>query len=55
MPQEGQKEKKKEKEMYFGVPIVARQIKNATHSVHEDASSIPRLAQWVKDPRCGEL
>ena len=31
------------------VPIVAQQVKNPT-SFHEDASSIPSLAQWVKDP-----
>ena len=31
-----------------GVPIVAQQAKNPT-GIHEDVSSIPSLAQWVKD------
>ena len=30
------------------VPIVAKQVMNMT-SLHEDAGSIPDLAQWVKD------
>ena len=37
------------KKNHLGVPIVAQQVKNPT-CIHEDASSIPGLPQWVKDP-----
>ena len=40
---------KVKRENSLGVPTVAQQVK-IQHSVHEDACSIPALAQWVKDP-----
>ena len=33
----------------MGVPIVVQQVMNPTN-IHEDASLIPDLAQWVRDP-----
>ena len=36
------------KKYNIGVTIVGQQLTNPT-SIHEDMSSIPGLAQWVKD------
>ena len=39
----------KKKKSLPGVPVVAQQVTYLT-SIYKEASSIPGLAQWVKDP-----
>ena len=34
--------------MLSGVPVVAQWVKNPA-TIHEDAGSMPDLAQWIKD------
>ena len=38
--------------MQLGVPVMAQQVTNQT-SIHEDAGSVPSLAQWVQDHSVG--
>ena len=35
--------------LYMGALFVSQRVTNLT-SIHEDADSIPGLAQWIKDP-----
>ena len=44
-----QKNKKTNKNLILGVPIVAQWLTNLTRN-HEVVGSTPGLTQWVKDP-----
>ena len=37
------------KKLFLGGPVVTQQLRNPTR-IHEDAGSIPGLAQWAEDP-----
>ena len=41
--------KRQNKEIYFGVAVMAQWLSNSSRN-HGVVSSIPDLAQWVKDP-----
>ena len=43
------RKQQQQQQQLTGVPFVALWVTNPT-SIHEDASLIPGLAQWVKDP-----
>ena len=46
---ENTEEKKKRYKEKRGIPVMAQWLTNPT-SIQKDASLIPRLAHWVKDP-----